>query len=103
MEGYLDNIFLNVMMPCVASYKVEEEDGARRVTERLWSILWGVMLFGLHIVRYLSSCQKMYIDRCIYINAPSKIVLRTNNQRPKHGAHDPMPAVTQNGANQRGR
>ena len=40
MEGYLDNIFLNVMMPCVASYKVEEEDGARRVTERLWSILW---------------------------------------------------------------
>ena len=28
------------MMPCVTSYKVEEEDGARRVTERLWSILW---------------------------------------------------------------
>ena len=49
----------------------------------------------------------MHIDRCIYINAPSKIVLHTNNQRPKHGAHDPIQcpnaivlAVTQNGANQ---
>ena len=60
-DFYVDNIFFQPH--AVASLTVEEEDGARGLTERLWSILWCYAIET--IVKYLPSYHKMNIDRCI--------------------------------------